>query len=277
MTDTAVRAVAKPTTATRQDAAVSKKARPVTVVAPPIGDPVGLLYNGSPAITLGGLVQPKVVIGVPDDPFEREADLVADHVTRGHFVAGVSRLPAAGLGGVSQRLPAAAEDAEPESAPNQEEELAQAVAVQRQASDDAMESADASESPAQELVAEEQPAQTVAVQRNAADEVEEPAQPRAIQRQSAAEEEEQPLQTQANGFGDPPMRTAAAQAIHSKGAGEPLQAPVRASLERGLGTDLGAVRVHASASAAALPVRSTRAPLPIATIFGWDRARRRPT
>ncbi len=43
--------------------------------------------------------QRKTVVNPPDDPFEREADAVADHVVAGRSALPISRLPAAGAGG----------------------------------------------------------------------------------------------------------------------------------------------------------------------------------
>ena len=85
MTDSAARAIAKPATVTHQDATAGKKAHPAPQVAPSISSSVGILYNGSPAVSLGGLVQRKVVIGAPNDQFEQEADRVAERVTAGQL------------------------------------------------------------------------------------------------------------------------------------------------------------------------------------------------
>ena len=115
---------------------------------------------------------------------------------------------------------------------DEEEHPVQTLEIQRQPADE-----------------EEEPAQTLAVQRQPADEEEEHAQAFPIQRQADAEDDEQPVQAQANGFGGPLMRSAAASAIRGKGVGEPLRPAVRSTLERGMGVDLGDVRVHASAGA----------------------------
>ncbi|MCB0106024.1 MAG: DUF4157 domain-containing protein, partial [Caldilineaceae bacterium] len=72
-----------------------------------------------PRIGLGLAVQRKVLIGPPDDPYEREADRVAAHVTAGEAAPPISRLAA---GGLAQRQSA------------DEEEPVQTLAVQRQSS-----------------------------------------------------------------------------------------------------------------------------------------------
>ena len=221
MTETTARVAAKPTTTTH-DVAATRRAKPAPAPAQAIGASVGLLHNGGPALLLGGLVQTKVVIGAPNDPFEQEADRVADDVVAGQVIKSVSRLPAGGLGSVSQRQPA-----------GDEEEPAQTLSVQRDVED-----------------GEEEPTQTLPVQRLPASDLdEEPAQMFAVQRDETDAEEEAPVQPSSNGFGGPTMRAAAAHAIRGKGAGEPLKQPVRGALERGMGVDLGSVRIHASASA----------------------------
>lgn len=223
MTDSTARASAKPTVSTQPNAPAGKQARPAPQVAPATNDLVGILYNSSPAVTLGALVQRKVVIGAPNDPFEREADAAAERVTAGRPVQHISRLPAAGLASVMQRM----------------------------ADEAATDDTDLADETRNETgTGEEEPAQTLALQREPVDEEEEPAQTLAVQRQSEVDEHEEPVQSLSDGFGGPSMRSAAAAAIRGKGAGEPLRPAVRGTLERGMGVDLGDVRVHASASAA---------------------------
>ena len=95
----AARAAAKPTAAVQRETAASKKpAAPSPVVAPAVNGANGLLYSAGPAMTLGLGVQCKVVVGPPDDPFEREADAVAQRVTAGGPAMPVLRL-ARGEGG----------------------------------------------------------------------------------------------------------------------------------------------------------------------------------
>ncbi len=83
MTDPA-RAAAKPTTAVQRDPAASKKPGAAAAVAAPVANgPLGALYSAGPALDLAPEVQRDVVVGPPDDPFEREADGVADEVEAG--------------------------------------------------------------------------------------------------------------------------------------------------------------------------------------------------
>ncbi|MBD3318106.1 MAG: DUF4157 domain-containing protein [Chitinivibrionales bacterium] len=51
----------------------------------------------SPAVPLAAPVQKKVTVGRAGDPYEREADTVADHVVAGKRAPAISRIPAGGL------------------------------------------------------------------------------------------------------------------------------------------------------------------------------------
>jgi phage-related protein len=140
----AARTAPKPTVAVQRETTASKKAAPASpVVAPAVDGRNGLLYAAGPAMRLG--VQCKVVVGPPDDPFEQEADRVAERVSAGGPAMPVLRLPRGGwgLGTGGWGLG----------------EAAQRVAVQREAAEE-----------------EEEPAQTLAVQRETAEEEEERAQ-----------------------------------------------------------------------------------------------------
>jgi len=189
----------------------------------------GMVKSAPPRIGLGLAVQRKVLIGPPDDPYEREADRVAAHVTAGEAAPPISRLAA---GGLAQRQSTA-----------EEEEPVQTLAVQRQSSAE-----------------EDEMVQPLLVQRQPMAEEEEPVQTLAVQRQSSAEEEE-PVQmapttgssvggssvggaTSAATTPHPTMRAAAGDAIHQSGPGLPLHPTTRTQLEGSLGTDLGSVRVH---------------------------------
>lgn len=97
MADTAAHAVAQPTVTPQRDPAASKKTGPTgPVVAPAVNGVLGALYNAGPSLSLAPGVQCKLVVGPPDDPFEREADRVAERVTAGGPAMRISRLPAGG-------------------------------------------------------------------------------------------------------------------------------------------------------------------------------------
>jgi hypothetical protein len=159
MADNTARAVVKPTVAPQREPAASKKPGAAgPVVAPDANSGLGVLYSTGPALGLAPSLQCKIVVGPPDDPFEQEADRVAERVTAGGPVMRISHLPTNGFARLAQRQPA-------------DEEATDAEEVQRQA------------------VEEEEPAQMLAVQRQDDQEEEEPAQMLAVQRQAEEEEE----------------------------------------------------------------------------------------
>jgi hypothetical protein len=63
-------------------------------------------------------------------------------------------------------------------------------------------------------------------------------------RRRQGDEEATPMQRAASGAPTPSMESAAGHAIGSKGAGEPMPAGTRQTLESSMGVDLGGVRVH---------------------------------
>lgn len=293
MADTMARAAPKPTVASQREQGAGKKPGVAAPVAAPVAQAeLGLLYSAGPALGLTPGVQLKVVVGPPDDPFEREADRVATRVTAGGPAMPVLRLPLNGFHRMAQRqadeepeepkeLEQPAEPAQTlsvqrqaDEAAEEAEEPAQTLAVQRQADDEAEEpdepaqtwavqrqageEVEEPEEPAQKVSVQrqadeaveepEETAQTLAVQRQPVEDEEEPAETLAAQRQ-AEENEEEPVQAQKHGFGGPAMAATAGQAIRGRGAGDPLAPTTRGALERSLGVDLGAVRVHATAGA----------------------------
>ncbi|MDH5653073.1 MAG: DUF4157 domain-containing protein [Gammaproteobacteria bacterium] len=167
-------------------------------------------YNTAPAITMPP-VQRKFTIGKANDPFEREADTIADHVVSGKQAPPVTPVPAAGLNSVARKeKEPKADPAQPKLIQRQEEEEepAQPQLIQRQAEEEGEEETPVQpkliqreekkpeEEPAQPRLIqrqeeEEEPAQARLIQREEQKPEEEPAQPRLIQRQ---EEEEEPAQ-----------------------------------------------------------------------------------
>jgi len=63
------------------------------VDASPAGDAHGMVYRAGPALSLGGVVQPKLAVGAPDAAFERDAHRVADLVMRGGAATPAAALP----------------------------------------------------------------------------------------------------------------------------------------------------------------------------------------
>jgi len=173
------------------------------------------------------LIQTRLTIGAADDPYEREADAVADRVMRKQPTGPISRLGSPGRGPTAQRQSEESGDEEKE-----EEEPVQAKLIQQQPE-------------------EEEPVQAKLVQRQPEDE-EEPVQAKRIRRQPEDEVEEQ-VQTKALSSNRPAratgMASAASQAIHHKGAGSPLPRDIQQRLESSMGVDLADVRVHTGSHA----------------------------
>lgn len=242
---------------------------------------LGSFYAAQPRLGLGSMVQPKVVIGQANDPYEREADSVAQAVTAGQPASAISRLPAGGLSRMPQRQ--AADEEEPVQTlrwqrQEKEEEPVQAGAVQRQEE----------EEPIQELALQRQEAEpeesdTVQtfVQRQEAEEeseqsVKKPPMPMLIQRQEEAEKIEQPppmpilIQRQADerpeedrqadrnaqsspAIDQPQFSHASEQNVaQMRGRGAPLPDNVRDDMGEKMGTDFSAVGVHTGRDAADL-------------------------
>ncbi|MCP4287758.1 MAG: DUF4157 domain-containing protein [Gammaproteobacteria bacterium] len=64
---------------------------------------LGAFYSAGPVFGLGATIQAKVAIGRTNDPYEREADAVADRVTTGGQAPSISLIPTSGLNGIAQR------------------------------------------------------------------------------------------------------------------------------------------------------------------------------
>ena len=223
--------------------------------------PPSAFHRAGPLVALGTPGQLKPKIGKPGDAFEREADTVAARAMRGDPAGPISRVTPALMEGAAQRQTVAEDQDEAlqrEIAEPEEDEL-----VQNQQADEQEEPLQAQldepieeEEPVQrqadaEMVEEEAPvqAQTVdevtegeePVQAQAAGELAEDEEP--LQRQSEpTSEEEEPIQAASRG--EPTMEDAAAEAIRSRGPGEPLRPDVRERLESSFGVGLDDVRVH---------------------------------
>ena len=71
--------------------------------SPAASSQLSAFYSAGPVFGLGTSVQTKLAIGQPNDPYEREADAVADRVTAGGQAPPISLIPTGVLGGVAQR------------------------------------------------------------------------------------------------------------------------------------------------------------------------------
>ena len=74
--------------------------------------PLSGVLSAGPVLSLGAPVQAKLTVGQANDPFEREADTVADRVTAGQPAPPISPIPPGGLAGMAQ--PQVEEEKEPE-------------------------------------------------------------------------------------------------------------------------------------------------------------------
>lgn len=89
----------------------------------PTNDQMGPFYAAGPAVSLNGGVQTKLVVGQPNDPYEQEADAMAQRVTHGGPATAVSSL---GKGDLAEPGQAQTEEEEPVQAQTEEEEAVQA-------------------------------------------------------------------------------------------------------------------------------------------------------
>lgn len=190
--------------------------------------PAYALGQQAPGVPLfGSTVQTKLAIGAANDPYEREADAIADHVTSDHSATAspsVSRLAPGALSQPKLEVDAARpqrgpaeEELEEESGPPTARSVAPGTPVQRQADDD------------------EEPVQLQA------EAIQSPVLEDDRERERRREEELQ-----------------AARVVHHPGGGEPMADDVRAHLEERVGADLSGVRIH-SGSEADEAARSLRA------------------
>lgn len=135
-------------------------------------------YSAPPARILSFPIQTKVAIGRPNDPYEREADAVADRVVAGQPVTSISSLPPGGLSAPAQRQG------------DSEDEPAQSAPVQRQEEEDAVEAAQTVPLQRQEEKPEDT-AQTMTLQRQEDEGSDEAVQNSPVQRQEDEEPEEE--------------------------------------------------------------------------------------
>lgn len=251
-------------------------------------------HRSGPLIPLGAPAQLKPKIGRPGDAFEREADAASARALRGEPAGPISRLTPALLGGHAQRQEASEETDETlqrEIAEPEEEVIQNQSATETPEDEEAVQP----QSESAEPIEEEEPVQAQmepsedeeAIQAQSTTEMpddEEPVQSQAagemtedeepVQAQTTGEvpEEEEPLQRQAEPEeedeepvqmatrGGAAMQDAAAEAIRSRGPGDPLRPDVRERLESSFGVGLDDVRVHddqrANESARALNARA---------------------
>ena len=208
---------------------------------------LGAFYSAGPVFGLAAPVQTKLTIGRANDPYEREADAVADHVMSGRPAPAISPIPPGGLSG-AQMASSEAEEPQPQLVqPMEEEETPQPQLIQRMEEEETpqpmlVQRMEEEETPQPMLVQrmeEEETPQPMLAQRM---EEEETPQPMLAQRMEEEEEPVQKRQQKAAHRGPHSFANAASRAIRNKGAGTPLNPTVQRRLESGMGVDLSQVR-----------------------------------
>lgn len=203
---------------------VARAPRPAVLRRSPAAVSAGAADAVRRALQAGRTLQPTLALDTPGDAYEREAERSAAHIAAGQPAPRIARL--SGPPRLSdeptksaQRLPAAVDKDDTRRKPP----------------------------PAQRKAAPSggsQPQPAAAPPRPADEEL------RRVQRARRDDDARRRLQRSlAAGTATPTGLDAAERAIATRGAGQPLPAPVRQRLEAGLGADLSDVRVHSDASA----------------------------
>jgi outer membrane biosynthesis protein TonB len=193
------------------------------------------------------VVQAKLTIGHPGDPYEREADAVANRVVNHTAAAAttVQQKPA-----ISSIQCLATPDEEKMPATNdarmREDRMIQEKTEPKEEEEDKL---------MQRMAA---PEEEETVQTMAAPEEEKPVQAKSapeeevpVQAKAAAEEEEKTLQPKAQGAATAPPNLSA-RIDSTKGKGQALPKKTRAEMEAGIGADFSGVRLHTDRASADL-------------------------
>lgn len=238
--------------------------------------PLSSFYSSCPIHALSAPVQAKFTIGKANDPYERQADSVADHVVSGRKAPAITPIPAAGLGSVAtlelkeeegnpqipaqtkrlQALPGDDEDAETGSV--QTTFVQQVPEVKEEAETTLQDAQLEEEKPEASAVKALSAPNAFTVQRLACSEecpyreLENTTEAQPLQRETEPEAEPQHdatrIQTksgQAQGVATESVR----RAIETPQGGEPLHDSIRSGIEPAIGRDLSKVRVHDNSSA----------------------------
>ncbi len=204
-----------------------------TNTSSPTNGHMGPFYSSGPALNLKRVGQAKLVVGRANDPYEREADAVADSVTNGGPAPTVSTLQSGAL---------EEPQAQTEEEPVQTEEEAAQPQKEEETSAQAQE-----EEPAQVQTDAEEPVHTEEEAAQPQKEEETSVQPQEEEPAQAQTEGEEPVQAEESESGPGSVSSTAADVsatIRNPGAGQPLDPGVRKNIEPRLGADLGGVRVH---------------------------------
>lgn len=211
-------------------------------------------------------VQRKMEISQPGDPFEREANHVAERVVsgRGFPARDISSVGTAGLGQSSQRQTSDNKPKKPEEtkAVQKAEKPEEKKPVQKADKPEekkAVQKADKKEEDKKTLQKADKPEEKKPAQKTGKQEEKKPVQKadkpeekKPVQKQ--AEEEPREAESAQRAARDTAedtgaMSEVAEQAVANKGSGDPLHPATRAPLESRMGADLGDVRVHQDPSA----------------------------
>ncbi len=185
--------------------------------------------------------QTKLAIGQPGDPYEREADAVADAV-----VNNGSGQPAARTGSIQpvQKLATPAEEKMPGTNDGRmaEDKKVQEMPLQK------ADAPETKEEPVQKAEAPEKKEEPVQ-KADAPEKKEEP-----VQKMDAPEkkEEKPAVQSKADGKQPTAPRGLSSRLDRAKAGGRPLPPAVRAGMERAIGADFSAVRIHTDGESAEL-------------------------
>ncbi|MEC9432073.1 MAG: DUF4157 domain-containing protein [Pseudomonadota bacterium] len=227
--------------------------------------------QAAPAVSALAGVQRKLAVGKAGDPYEREADAVADRVMAGQPAPAISALPAAGLPSAQTKTGMEEEDTAETAQKKGEEEEAQTKgeeeeAAQTKAEDEGLETGEEMAAPEAEAMAPEEESEEAPAQAKEAEADEEP-----VQAKEAEPEEKKPAQAKEEAPEEKPAQAKAAEkepeetpvqarraqpdrtrppkaeaerAVASPGEGRAMDPETRARIEGSTGADLSDVRVH---------------------------------
>jgi hypothetical protein len=214
------------------------------------------LGHGAPAglSLLGGAIQTKLAVGAANDPYEREADSVADHVVSDKAFGSPPAISTLGPGALTQTKRDEEEEPPVQRQPEDEEEPVQTKALSDRSGREGKKEPDkAAEEPVQRQAEEDEPpvqaatdeeSEETPVQRQGEDD-EEPVQAKSVNPDRKRDEDEEGDRKEGARQNSSPGE--AEREVRNRGGGEPLPEETRGKLEPRLGVDLSDVRVHTGA------------------------------
>lgn len=215
--------------------------------------PLNAFYKSGPAFGLNPPVQTKVEVGKANDPYEREADRVSDHVKAGMPAPAISKLPAGGLSHSPQRKENTEEKKEPPVQKKEEEKKEPPVQKKEEEKKEPPVQKKEEEKKEPPIQKKEEEKKEPPIQKKEEEKKEPPVQKKEEEKKEPPvqkkeeEKKEEPVQKEAASGGSSHTShgaEAASHAINSKGPGSPLSPSTQNALESSMGTDLSHVRVH---------------------------------